>query len=443
VPDEPDSSPQEDRVSASVVEEEEERPLEPAPEEVVPETTLAAEITGPARGGWRQRFLPPVLAIFTALVVGGLVIIFTNEDSLNEWKGFFRDPGEALSVSWQVVRDAYYALFSGALGSPSRLARAFGSGELDQIRESLFPLSETIVTATPLIFVGLSVALGFRSGLFNIGAEGQMNAGAMVAAYVGFSFAGLPGPIHLALVVLAGLAGGAVWGAIPGFLKARTGAHEVITTIMLNFVAVSLTLYVLGTSLYKQQAEPISKPVQVAFPHLFGTNLRVHFGFFVALIAAAVVAWLLNRTTVGFEFRAVGANPDAARAAGMNPARTTIVVMTLAGGLSGLAGANQLASVTPSLIPGFASGLGFDAIALALLGRGTALGVVLSALLFGALRVGGRTMQSITQTPIDIIVVIQALVIVFVAAPALVRAIYRIKARGATGATTFAKGWGG
>jgi simple sugar transport system permease protein len=155
------------------------------------------------------------------------------------------------------------------------------------------------------------------------------------------------------------------------------------------------------------------------------------------------VAWLLNRTTVGFQFRAVGLNPDAARAAGMSPTRATVAVMTLAGGLAGLAGANQLASVTPSLIPGFASGLGFDGIAIALLARARPIGVIFAAFLFGALRSGGRTMQVVTQTPFDIIVVIQALVIVFVAAPALVRAIYRLKAPRAAEAGTFAKGWGG
>jgi general nucleoside transport system permease protein len=411
--------------------------------EVEAERLLPADLIGAEKARWWQAILVPTLALFTALVLGGLVIIFSDQEALAEWKGFFRDPVEALTVSWRVLSDAYYALFSGALGSPSDLARAFGSGDIDQIRGALFPLSETIVTATPLIFVGLSVALGFRAGLFNIGAEGQMTAGAIVAAAAGISLSWLPGALHLALMVMAGLAGGAVWGAIPGFLKAKTGAHEVITTIMLNFVAVSLTLYLLSTALYKQQAEPISKPVQVAFPHLFGANLRVHVGIFLALGIAVLIAWLLNRTTIGFEFRAVGANPDAARAAGMNPARTTILVMALAGGLAGLAGANQLGGVTPSLIPGFASGLGFDAIALALLGRGTPAGVVLAAILFGILRAGGRTMQATTQTPIDIIVVIQALVIAFVAAPALVRAIYRIRARRVTGPQMFAKGWGG
>lgn len=416
---------------------------EPSTAELEQEAPRSGEIVTTERAGWRQAVLVPALAVVTALAVGALVIVFTDEDVLKEWASFFRSPGEALSASWSAVREAYYALFAGALGSPTGIARAVGSGELNQIRSALFPLSETIVAATPLIFVGLSVAVGFRAGLFNIGAEGQMNAGAIVASAVGFTMTWLPGPIHLVVMILSGFVGGAVWGAVPGFLKAKTGAHEVITTIMLNFVAVSLGLYLIQTDLYRQQAEPIARPVQVGFPHLFGASLRLHMGIFVALAIAALVAWLLNRTTIGFEFRAVGANPSAARAAGMNPARTTVVVMTLAGGLAGLAGANQLASVTPSLIPGFAAGLGFDAIALALLGRARAGGVVAAAFLFGMLRAGGRSMQAITQTPIDIIVIIQALVIAFVAAPALVRAIYRIRARQVAGPEAFTKGWAG
>jgi general nucleoside transport system permease protein len=413
----------------------------PPPVETMPAGTGAIVTT--ERGGFRDRLLVPVLAVLTALGVGGIVIIFTDEDAAKEWAGFFRDPVEALSASWQALHEAYYALFSGALGSPSDIFDAFRSGSLEQIRGSLYPLSETIVTATPLIFVGLSVAVGFRAGLFNIGGEGQMNSGAILASLVGFSMGGLPGPLHLTLMVMAGLVGGAIWGAIPGYLKAKTGAHEVITTIMLNFVAVSLALYLLSLDLFTRRAEPIARPVEVAFPHLFGTSLRLHAGILVALAVAFMMAWLLNRTTIGFEFRAVGANPNAARAAGMNPARTIVTVMALAGGLAGLAGANQLASVTPSLIPGFASGLGFDGLAVALLGQARPAGVVAAAFLFGILRAGGRAMQATAQVPIDIIVVIQALVIAFVAAPALIRAIYRIRARRVAGPEAFTKGWAG
>jgi general nucleoside transport system permease protein len=400
-------------------------------------------ITAPQRLGLRKSLLIPFLALLTALTVGAVLIIFTNKDALHEWAGFFRDPGGALSASWTAVHDAYYALFSGAFGSPSQIAKAIGSGKLDEIQSELAPISETVVTATPLILVGLSVSVGFRAGLFNIGAEGQMNAGAILASAAGFSFPGLPDPLHVVIILLAGFAGGALWGSIPGYLKAKTGAHEVITTIMLNFIAVSLLLYLLSTSFFAQQAEPVAKPVVASFPHLFGAGLRIHLGIVVAIGVAAAVAWLINRTTIGFRFRAVGSNPAAARAAGMNPTRTTVVVMTLAGGLAGLAGANQLLSLTPSLLPSFAGGVGFDGIAIALLARARPAGVVGAAFLFGALRAGGRSMQVVAQIPIDIIVVIQAIVIVFVAAPSLVQALYRIKARGAAGGDTFAKGWGG
>ena len=406
-------------------------------------TSAVAAALGPREGQrWYQALVVPALAVVTALVIGAIIIVFSNEQALEAWSRFLRHPATALSVSWQVVSEAYQALLTGAFGSPAEILRAVSSGELDAIRSALYPISETVVTATPLIFVGLSVALGFRAGLFNIGAEGQVNIGGLVAGAAGIGLTFLPDPILLVTMIVAGFLGGALWGFIPGVLKAKTGAHEVITTIMLNFVAVSLVLYFLSTDFYKQQAEPVSKPAGAAYPHLFGSGVRVHLGIIVALAAAFGVAWLLNRTTIGFRFRAVGANPDAARAAGINPHRTTIVVMSLSGGLSGLAGANQLASITPSLFPGFASGLGFDGIAIALLGRGNPAGVVAASFLFGALRTGGRSMQVVTQTPIDIIVVIQALVIVFVAAPALVRALYRIKARRVGLGETFAKGWG-
>jgi ABC-type uncharacterized transport system permease subunit len=418
-----------------------------APTAYEPESsrTLAGAIVTTGRASWRQSVLVPILAIVAALAVGALLIIFTNPESLHAWARFFRHPVTALSVSGRVIRNAYYALFSGAFGSPSKIGRALASGQLSEVRDSLRPFSETVVSSTPLIFAGLSVAVGFRAGLFNIGAEGQITVGAIAAAIAGFSFAGLPDPIHLALIVLAGFLGGAVWGFIPGVLKVRTGAHEVITTIMLNFVAANLALWVLSTEFVRPvgRTDPISRPVEAGFPHLLGVSLRVHAGILVAIAVAAGVAYLLNRTTIGFEFRAVGANPDAARAAGMSPGRTIIVVMSLAGGLSGLAAANQLASISPTLAPGFSSGYGFDAIALALLGRARPAGVVAAAFLFGALRAGSRAMQAATQTPIDIIVVIQALIIVLIAAPELVRAIFRIRARRVAGPEAFTKGWAG
>ncbi len=396
-----------------------------ASSEVAPAATGLPDILGlsAVKEPWYRALLVPLLAVVTALAVGALIVLLSGRN----------------------VGDAYYALFTGSIGNPRQIVDAIGSGDIVQIRHAFFPLSETIVTATPLILAGLSVALGFRAGLFNIGAQGQIVAGGILAIMAAFSFGGLPGPIHLALIVLAGMAGGAVWGSIPGVLKAKTGAHEVITTIMLNFVAFRLSDYVLTTDLFQRTGSdtPVSKTSLALFPHLFGASLRVNAGIIVALIAAVLVGWLLNRTTWGFEFRAVGANPNAAKTAGMSPTRTYIVVMALAGALAGLAGAIQLSSVTPSLSAGLLQNVGFDAIALALLGRSRPGGVVAASFLFAALRTGGVNMQAATDVPIDLVTVIQAMVIMFVAAPALIRGLYRIRARRAMAPEAFTKGWSG
>jgi general nucleoside transport system permease protein len=372
--------------------------------------------------------LVTLLAVLVALVVGAVLIVFSDENVLSTWGYFLAAPGDALSASWDAITAAYGALFSGAFG---------GSG----------PLSETIVAASPLLLAGLGVALGFRAGLFNIGAEGQLLAGALLAGLAGFSLRGLPVVVHLPLALLAGFAGGALCGFIPGILKARTGAHEVITTIMLNYVVIYFGLYLLASALYRRpgRIDPISKVVAVParLPHLAGQGLRLHAGIILALLAAAGVSWLLGRSTWGFELRVAGANPDAALTAGIDVGRATIVAMSLSGALAGLAGANQVLGVQFSLAPGFSAGIGFDAITVALLGRASPVGVVLAALLFGALRAGGLNMQAATGTPVDIVVVIQSLIVIFVAAPALVRAIFRIRAARVEAGQPVSKGWGG
>ena len=237
---------------------------------------------------------------------------------------------------------------------------------------------------------------------------------------------------------------GALWGGIAGVLKARTGAHEVITTIMLNFIALRLVDLALSTEVFRREGrnDPISKNVAASarLPRFDG-DLRVHTGLIVALLVAWAVWWVLFRSTVGFRVRAVGASPSAARYAGMAVGGTWVLAMLVAGGLAGLAGATTVLGVRFRLTGGF-SNLGFDAIALALLGRSHPAGVVGAALLFGVLRAGATGMQAQTSTPVDIIVVIQALVIVFVAAPSLVRSIYRIRKPGAAGPVAFSSTWG-
>lgn len=369
-----------------------------------------------------EALLIPLLALFSALVVGGIVMIFTDPEVARAWASVGRNPGNAISMSWDLVSSAYGALFEGAFGNPTAL-------------------SETLLASTPLILAGLSVALAFRAGLFNIGAEGQIIGGMLTSSWVAFTL-DLPLVIHLPIALIAGFLGGAFWGSIAGFLKARTGAHEVITTIMLNFIALNLLTFFLKTPIYQRpgRTDPLSKEVaESARLPSFG-DYRVNWGIVLALLTAFVVWYLLFRTTIGFRFRAVGANPKAAAYAGMSVAGTYILAMALAGGLSGLAGTANLLGVVYSMSPGFL-GYGFDAIALALLGRTHPLGVVLAALLFGALRAGALQMQGTAGVGTDIIVVIQALIIMFVAAPALVREIYRIRARSAIETDAITKSW--
>ncbi|HWH37588.1 MAG TPA: ABC transporter permease [Candidatus Limnocylindrales bacterium] len=403
----------------------------------------------PARGPGRlPRLLGPLLlpglALVSAFLVGAIVIIASDERVINM---FGTDPLGALGMGISTTFAAYGALLRGAIGDPVQIGQAIVDLDLNALHRSLNPISETILSSTPLVLTGLAVALAFRSGLFNIGAEGQLQVGALVAVLVGFGITGVPWFIHLPLALIGGAIGGALWGFIPGLLKARTGAHEVITTIMLNFIAFRLVDYTLRTPLYQRpgRADQISKIVEpsATLPQFIDHPLlRAHWGIVVALIAAVVVSWLLFRSTRGFEFRAVGLNASAARYAGMSIARTIVLSMMAAGALAGLAGAAVVLGTTRTMNVGLASGAGFDGIAIALLGRARPAGVVAAAFLIGGLRAGATPMQAATGIPIHLVVVLQALVIMFIAAPALVRAIYRIRTERQTGAEAFAKGWG-
>jgi general nucleoside transport system permease protein len=414
---------------------------EPAPGPAAPEAAGAE----PRRRQRGDGVLVTLLAFVVAIVVGAVLIALSDEDVRGSFGYVFSAPADFFSFSWTAIREAYSALFQGAIVNfDSISAAANGTGTTSAV---FGPLSETIVTATPLICAGLAVSLAFRSGLFNIGGEGQVVAGAITSGYVGFAWH-LPVFIHLVVAILAGILGGAAWGFIPGFLKARTGAHEVITTIMLNYVAGYLLLYLLNTHTFQRagRSDAISYEVDgsARLPHLAGAQLRIHFGIILALAAAALVSWLLSRSTLGFRLRAVGSNPDAARTAGMSVERTYILAMVLAGGLAGLAGVSQTLGTAYALTPGISANIGFDAITVALLGRASPWGTVLAGLLFGALRAGGVQMQAQTGTPIDVVTVIQALVVIFIAAPPLIRAIFRLKSARGTGAgQSLAKGWNG
>jgi ABC-type uncharacterized transport system permease subunit len=411
----------------------------PAPAQEQP-TTPPPEQAPTARGRlvWNQ-VLVTLLSLLTALVVGAVLIAVADEKTRGALSYFFSYPWDALSYGWQAVSSAYVSLFEGAIVNPS----SFTSGSLAQI---LNPLSETLLNATPLIFAGLSVGLAFRAGLFNIGGQGQIIVAAICAGYVGFAVS-MPPFIHVVVALLAGVAGGAIWGGIAGWLKARTGAHEVISTIMLNYVALYLLAYLLSVPGF--QAPPYSQAISsnvkptARLPHLLGSDLRLHFGFLLALATAAGVGWLLTRSTLGFRLRAVGANANAARTAGMPVEPSYTVVMLIVGGLAGLAGVSQILGTNPAITQDIDAGYGFDAITVALLGRANPGGTVLAGLLFGALRAGGVAMQSQTGTPIDLVTVVQALIVLFIAAPQLIRSIFRLRAERAGVGQALAKGWNG
>jgi simple sugar transport system permease protein len=375
------------------------------------------------------------LSVLLALVVGAVLIAFADPDVQGAAGYFFSRPGDLVAAVWDAVSSAYLALFKGAVFDP-------GAGTLTA---ALRPLTESLVFASPLIAAGLAVGLAVRAGLFYIGAEGQIILGAIGAAYIGFAV-DLPVVVHVVVAVVAGVLLGALWGGIAGFLKARTGAHEVIVTIMLNYIARFLLAFLLSTTAFQRPGrnDPISPKVaeNAQLPLLLGGWSRLHTGLLLALAAAAAVWWLLNRSTLGFKLRAVGANPSAARTAGIRVGSMTFAAMAISGGLAGLAGTFQIVGTEKALTGGISAGIGFDAITVALLGRGNPVGIVGAGVLFGALRAGGVTMQARTGTPIDIVFVVQSLIVLFIAAPPLVRAIFRIRTGGGMGSMQISKGWG-
>jgi ABC-type uncharacterized transport system permease subunit len=359
-----------------------------------------------------QAMVLPTIAFGLALIVGAIVI----------WVSELIVPGGEFELFKPL--DAYTALFRGALGSFNGIVNS-------------------LVFATPLLLAGLGVGLAFRAGLFNIGANGQFLMGALAAVAVGTAVQDLPSVVAIPLAVAAGIAAGAAWGFIPGILKAASGAHEVVTTIMLNFIAIGVVAAVVSGPLdMAASPSPVTDNVgNAALPMMLGRN--GHIGLGLALLAAVGVHWLLFKMTLGFEIRAVGANPDAARAAGMRPAFIIVLTMMIAGGLAGLAGTVVLLGVTREMTASFGTSVGFDSIAVALLGRSNPFGIVLAALLFGAMRAGAPLMQISAGIPAELVDVLQAVILLFlVATPYLLRNWKRIGGSVASGETTITKSYG-
>jgi simple sugar transport system permease protein len=384
------------------------------------------------RKGFSETILLPILAVFTALVIGAVIIAFSDQETLAAWGHFFSDPLGALKTTVVTIYTAYYAMFEGAFGNPKEvfqeLAIWINTGDSKQLLLAIRPLSDSLILSVPYILAGLGVAIGFQCNLFNIGAEGQLTVGGLATAYVGYAVQGLPWYIHAPLAILAGAVAAGLWGFIPGILRARFGAHEVINTIMMNYISFRLMNYLLNGPM-KAGGTPASPEIlpTAYLATLFPSPVRLHWGVLIALVLAVVVYWLLWRTTFGMEVRMVGANSRAARYAGISVPRTMILTMTLSAILCGLAGTVHLLGVTHRMMPSFSPGYGFDAIALALLGNSHPLGVVLASLLFAFLRNGATHMQAVASTQLEIIRIIQGMVIVFIAAPEIIRGLYHLR----------------
>jgi simple sugar transport system permease protein len=379
--------------------------------------------------------LTTFLAILLALAVGAILMVVSDTSTLSKGSYLFQAPGDFFSAAWHDISSGYSALFKGAIFDPSTFsgtpAQFFG------------PIATTLLDSTPLIFGGLAVSLAFRGGLFNIGGQGQLIMGAIFAAYVGFTWH-LPVGLHVIVAILAGALGGALYGLIVGVLKAWRGAHEVIVTIMLNYVAFLFLGWLLNTSTFHDPhvlGQAVSKPVDASarLPHLFGDSVVTDISLVIALGATVVVSWFLGRSKLGFEVRALGLNPNAARTAGISVGRTRVLAMTLSGLLFGLVGVCQALGTANannnSLSPNIDANLGFTAITVALLGRNKPWGIVWAALLFGAFDAGAPIMQASAGIRVEIVTVIQALIVIFVAAPRLVQEIFRLRARRAAPAT--------
>jgi simple sugar transport system permease protein len=361
---------------------------------------------------WRILALP-LISIVLSILVGSLVIIASS----------WLVTGE---VSPGLAVDAYTALIEGSIGSERAIV-------------------DTLVNTMPLLLGGLAVGLAFKAGLFNIGVQGQFLMGALGSVIVGVQLADSPPVLAVPLALAAGMVAGAAWGFIPGFLKATSGAHEVVTTIMLNFIALAiLAAAVSGPLNVVGSPSPITLPVgNAALPVIIGRNGTISIIY--APIMAVLYGWLLFRTTRGFEIRIAGASPDAARYAGMSPKRLIIWTMSVSGMLAGMAGATDLLGATHQMSTTYGTTVGFDAIAVALLGRTSPIGIVLAALLFGALNTGSSAMQIQAGVPSELVGVLQATILFFLVASPVIKRIFRLKAVG-TGleeTTTFTSTYGG
>jgi simple sugar transport system permease protein len=373
-------------------------------------------------------------------VVGAIFMIGSNEEFIKAMGYFFTRPMDAFAAAWNVVSAGYGALFKGSIYN----------ADADTLEKAMRPITETLRLGAPLIAAGLGIGLTFRVGLFNIGGTGQLIFGMIFATFVS-TRVDLPLGLHLLIAILAAVLGATMLGSLVGLLKARTGAHEVILTIMLNYIAISVFFWLLRSPelLGEQQATGNAKSSPISetavFPSLFGDTYAIHWGFILMVLAVPLYWWLMERSTIGFRLRMVGYNPEAAKTAGINVNRTYMLAMGLSAAFVGLAASNQALGSTSGLSPSAHAGIGFDAITVALLGGSSAPGILLAGLLFGAFKAGSPSMQVIGISP-EVLGIVQGAIVLFIAAPPLIRAIFGLpkpqttNALGALRSRLFGKG---
>jgi simple sugar transport system permease protein len=374
------------------------------------------------------------LALVCGLFASSIVIVVSTAQVRSAWGHLFTDPGTTFSVTFVFLGSAYGALLKGAIANPAAFQHAFQYPSLATWSQAFTPLSNTIVSAVPLIITGLGLSLAYRSGAFNMGGQSQLILGAAAASWVGFSFTGMPWLPHVLLAFAAAAVGGALAGLIPGVLKAATGASEVIVTIMLNYVAANFLTYLLSGTFFRVPGTGDNPVGRVTVPsatlgRIIGPDLPVNTGFIAAVLVVIFVAVLLNRSRLGFEFQIAGASRAAARVAGIRQAWVYIGAFALSGAIVGIAGGVQILGVTQQLQTGFGADIGYLAILVAFAGGNRPLGVTLVALLYGALETGGLTMQFDSGISYELTSVIQSLVVLFVTAPALIAGIFRLRQR--------------
>lgn len=359
-----------------------------------------------------------LLAVVLGFLVGAAFMIGSNPQFIEGLGYFFSRPTDSLTAAWAVVSDGYGALFRGAIYN----------ADADTFEKAIRPLTETLRLGAPLIAAGLGIGLTFRVGLFNIGGTGQLIFGMIFATFVSTRLE-MPFGIHMIVAVIAGIVGATALGALVGFLKARTGAHEVILTIMLNYIALYFFTFLMRNPDLLQEESATGNPKAdgaaetAILPKLFGDAFSVHWGLILALVAVVVYWWLMERSTIGFRLRMVGHNPDAARTAGISVERTYILAMGLSAAFVGIAGANQALGSPIGVTPSSHANIGFDAITVALLGGSSAPGILLAGLLFGAFKAGSASMQVIGISP-EVLGIVQGAIVLFIAAPPLIRALF-------------------